>query len=463
MKRAKPVKALFVTSVVVLAVLAGAVSAQVKPLSPGPFAFIGPPVGGIVADVTQIDDEVFPGENATYNVSVTSITTETEYVNFTIEPERSGWTYTFDPEGFDLDSGETNYSILSIGAPSDAALGDYYHNVTANAYYLGMLWQTSPYYNVTTTVTQGVPTYATVLISPPKPPKVQYKWEKPDSGDPDHVIPGTQVSPISGKNVTVDKYVVVCDPNGKEDIEKVIARTFYPLEDGSSCNCTACNETYCCEPDVPDACNESRLKNVSIAEPLPNLTACEDAKWDAYKEGLLTEEEVEEIDEYLANGTGWIYVEHNEFNCSDPAGNYTVCAQVFDNTGLYDCMANTFEYLSVVSLTIDFTNVTYGNITPNVTKWVTPGNVKNDGNDPMDVVIESWNMTNVTTGGVIPADALDANVSGIAHWLAPTPGVLFDVDIPGCTPTPINFSIHAPIDTPQGDYSGYIRLTGQHG
>jgi len=318
--------------------------------------------------------------------------------------------------------------------------------------------------SLSTSIGNGVPTYAKIENLPPK---VQYKWEKPDDTPGDGY---THVYPIPGQTVSVDKYVVVCDPDGVEDIEKVIVRTFYPLEDGSQCNCIPCNETYCCEPDVPDACSQSMLKHESIAEPLPNLSACEAAKLDAYYEGLINESELIEIDEYLNNGTGWIYVEHNTFNCSDPPGNYTVCAQVFDHAGDYSCLANTFKYLSVVALRLDFTKIDYGVITPSETKWVEGDDdmetsdkptIKNDGNAPIDIWIESWNMT--SDDGIIPAEKLDAKINGVEQWLALPPGVLFDVDLPGCTPTAIDFSIHAPIGTTPGNYSGFIRLTGQYG
>ena len=62
----------------------------------------GPQPMGFSINVTPINDTVPPGGIATYNVSVTSETDVTEYVNFTIEPERPGWTYTFNPEGFFL-------------------------------------------------------------------------------------------------------------------------------------------------------------------------------------------------------------------------------------------------------------------------------------------------------------------------------------------------------------------------
>jgi hypothetical protein len=281
---------------------------------------------------------------------------------------------------------------------------------------------------------------------------VQYKWETPDNTTGDGY---TNVYPIPGENVTVDKYVVVCDPDGKDDIEEVVVRTFKPLDDGSACNCTPCNESNCCE------LGDCVLKEESKATALDNRTACDDAVEDAYVDGLLTADEKADIMKYLDNGTGWIYIEHNNFNCSDQTGNYTVCAQVFDTEGEYDCMANTFKYESIISLAINFSKVEYGNVTQNETKWVTPGTVKNDGNDPMDIEIAAWNMTS-TGGGVIPADKLDAKINGLEKWLALPPGVLFNVSLPGCVPTPIEFSIHVPDDTPEGDYTGCIRMTGKH-
>ena len=159
MKEAKMVKALFIMSMV-LAVLVGTVAAQVQPLSPGI----------VITDVTAINDEVLPGETATYNVSVTSITVVTEYVNFTIEPERTGWTYSFDPEGFDIAPFKMNYSILSIAVPSGATPGDYYHNVTAWAWMEGVPFpvESSIYTGVKTTVIsfpKRVPTLTPIGIT----------------------------------------------------------------------------------------------------------------------------------------------------------------------------------------------------------------------------------------------------------------------------------------------------------
>jgi len=141
MKEVKLVKALFMTSMV-LAVLVGTVSAQVQPLSPGP---------GIVVDVSAMNDEVFPGETATYKVNVTSITTVTEHVVLSIDDPKPGWTYTFDPAEYDINPGETVCSHLSMAVPPDATPGDYYHDVNATATFMFIV-ESSIYTNVKTTV-----------------------------------------------------------------------------------------------------------------------------------------------------------------------------------------------------------------------------------------------------------------------------------------------------------------------
>ena len=436
MEKVAILKTVFVASMV-LAVLVGASSAQ-----------LGNP--GFTMDVTSIEDEICAGGIAIYNVSAVSIAQETEYVNFTIEPEQTGWTYTFTPEGFDLPAGDTRYSILSIGAPTDATPEDYYHDVNGYAWIDGIPFpvENATHSNLKTTVTPGIPTYASVSRVPPN---VTHIWETPDDTPGDGY---TNVYPIPGENVTVNKYVAVWDRDGVDDIEEVFVRTFYPLGDGSACNCTTYNESNCCESD------DCVLKEESAATALENRTACDEAVEAAYVDGLLTEGDKEDIMKYLDDNKGLIYIEHTNFNCSDPAGNYTVCAQAFDKEGKYGCRANTFMYESIISLAIDFSEVDYGNVTKGNTTWVTPGNVTNDGNDPMDIEIAAWNMTS-TGGGVIPADKLDAKLSGLEQWLALPPGVLFDVNL-SYVPTPIEFSLHVPIDIPYGDYIGCIRMTGKH-
>ena len=106
---------------------------------------------GIIMDVVPINDSVFSGENATYIVNVTSITTEEEFVELSIADPKPGWTYTFDPANYDIAPSEIVYSNLIISVPSSAS-GDYYHDVIANASWMGILWEQAIFEDVQTTV-----------------------------------------------------------------------------------------------------------------------------------------------------------------------------------------------------------------------------------------------------------------------------------------------------------------------
>ena len=88
---------------------------------------------GIVMEVTPIDNEVLPGETATYEVSVYYFMDDppTEHVNLSID--NPIWNYTFDPAEFDINSQQTKYSNLSIFVPIDAQPGTYSHTVNATA------------------------------------------------------------------------------------------------------------------------------------------------------------------------------------------------------------------------------------------------------------------------------------------------------------------------------------------
>jgi len=89
---------------------------------------------GIVMTVTPIDNEVLPGEIATYEVNITYFMPpppSTEHVVLSID--NPIWSYTYNPTEFDINSGESKYSTLSIFVPSDAQPGTYTHTVNATA------------------------------------------------------------------------------------------------------------------------------------------------------------------------------------------------------------------------------------------------------------------------------------------------------------------------------------------
>ena len=102
-------------------------------------AEINPEAVSIVS-VTSIKDEVFPGENATYDIKVCSISKigdPMEHVYLAIENPKAGWIYSFSPEDFMINASETKRSLLNITVPDDATSGDYCHIINATVYLAG--------------------------------------------------------------------------------------------------------------------------------------------------------------------------------------------------------------------------------------------------------------------------------------------------------------------------------------
>ena len=122
---------------------------------------------GITMEVTPIDNEVLPGETATYEVNVSYFMTSPSTEHVVLSIDNPIWDYTFDPAEFDINTGESRYSTLSIDVPSDALPGTYTHIVNATA--TGVLIPIPPPVviteRVTTTVeTTVIPEFSTIAI-----------------------------------------------------------------------------------------------------------------------------------------------------------------------------------------------------------------------------------------------------------------------------------------------------------
>lgn len=117
------------------------------------------PMAVSIMSVTPIDNEVSPGENATYDVKMRSISelgAPMENVTLAVEDAKPGWTYSFDPVAFFINATETKHSIMCMTVSPDATPGDYYHTINASVYLAGyeFLGETSntSFVNVKTTV-----------------------------------------------------------------------------------------------------------------------------------------------------------------------------------------------------------------------------------------------------------------------------------------------------------------------
>ena len=120
---------------------------------------------GITMEVTPIDNEVLPGETATYEVNVSYFMTpppSTEHVVLSID--NPIWGYTFDPAEFDINNSESKYSTLSIDVPSDAQPGTYSHTVNATATGLIIPPVIITERATTTVETTVIPEFSTIAI-----------------------------------------------------------------------------------------------------------------------------------------------------------------------------------------------------------------------------------------------------------------------------------------------------------
>ena len=120
---------------------------------------------GITMEVTPIDNEVLPGETATYEVNVSYFMDDPATEHVVLSIDNPIWGYTFDPAEFDINTSESKYSTLSIDVPSDAQPGTYNHTVNATA--TGVLIPPVIIITerVTTTVeTTVIPEFSTIAI-----------------------------------------------------------------------------------------------------------------------------------------------------------------------------------------------------------------------------------------------------------------------------------------------------------
>ena len=115
---------------------------------------------GIVMEVIPIDNEVLPGETATYEVNVSYFMTWPSSEHVVLSIDNPIWSYTFDPAEFDINTSESKYSTLSIFVPSDAPPGTYNHTVNATATAVPFIIE-----KVTTTVeTSVIPEFTSIAI-----------------------------------------------------------------------------------------------------------------------------------------------------------------------------------------------------------------------------------------------------------------------------------------------------------
>ncbi|MBA7572770.1 hypothetical protein ES708_14556 [subsurface metagenome] len=319
-----------------------------------------------------------------------------------------------------------------------------------------------------TAMAADIDTEAVVGGGSGSPPYVCAKFETPDF---DPLMDGTQIEPIPGEQKVVKFYVVVGDPNGILDVSAVYIKVYHP--DGEfKFQLDAIMPTWTVIPydgliDMDGDCTGETT--VPAALDILELEKRITYGFDPVRGDMMT---LDTLKYDLEKGKQFLVEIIGEMDYCQPAGDYTVEAIVVDQGGESGTLKNTFEYLSVIALMCDFTNISWGNV--NVNQWnmlygdedlntPTKPTVKNIGNDP---AILELNFTDML-GANYQKKISDFDVSmlgGHIELVAGTPMVIVGVDdapimLPPCTPTQIDFSVHPPVGTPEDTYTGEMTIT----
>jgi len=221
-------------------------------------------------------------------------------------------------------------------------------------------------------MTTGVP--ATVTVNGGgggSAPIVKAKWEQSpgvstapikanESGDPAHATAGTQIAPpcVFNAYVPVQFWAIVTDPEGAADISTVMVDVFHPA--GAPLNGSFKYQLL--------------LTKMTLADGLAAYNAANAANLVKYNTGYSdTEIQFEfgkgtDVSVWMA--TGQLYYEQ-------PCGDYTATFDAFDFENHWASLANpatsltnTFTYVCVACVDIDFTSFSYGSVNVNMDKWI---------------------------------------------------------------------------------------------
>jgi hypothetical protein len=254
-------------------------------------------------------------------------------------------------------------------------------------------------------VTTGV----TVLSGNGVAPIVKAKWESTpgpsaltadvESGDPTHLVTGTQVAPIPGFQATapVIFWAIVTDPAGVANISHVYADVNYPASGA--------------DPG-PNSSLKFELElqlNATDGVALTAFNAANAAHLVTLGSGIT----VAEIQDELNQGTARLFWGTFPFDNCELTGNYPVTINAVNGQNVHGMLGNTLAWLPLTAAAFDFSAVNYGSVAIGVHKqidgdrlWSTsgigPATVENTGNTYLQVTVKQDDMGfgKTTVGGV---------------------------------------------------------------
>lgn len=219
---------------------------------------------------------------------------------------------------------------------------------------LGILLALSLAIAIAVPVMADIPTDVTVTEGTGDPPIIKCKWETPDDGDPTHSTFGTQILPplVWETYKTVGYYAVVTDPQGLNNVAAVYADVFHP--------------------EVEPWCGSFKyqIELIKVANP----TTCVNLFNSAVDQNLVTFNgytEAEIIHELEQGSAAVFKLVYNEgLWYEQPAGVYNVTIKAVNLQNIASTLDNTFTYVAVSGVEVDFTDFTYGAVIPDVHKQI---------------------------------------------------------------------------------------------
>jgi hypothetical protein len=223
---------------------------------------------------------------------------------------------------------------------------------------------------VTAVPAMAIDTSVTVLQGTGGPPVIKCKWETPDSADPGHSTPGTQVeaSGVYDQSVQVCVFAVITDPQG-------VITMMPPAPEGN----VYATITYPLGPPMDGAIKYEQITMTPVdpyTESFPHNVAGLIEFDAAVGNGLITADSIaaghtlESIREQLVQGEAYIWKGCFDLHYHQPAGDYGVCVEAFDPTNLVTEMCNTVTYAAKTMVEVDFTSVNYGEVDVCSNRWI---------------------------------------------------------------------------------------------
>jgi len=288
-------------------------------------------------------------------------------------------------------------------------------------------------------------------------PVVEYCWILPDEDDQADCVQ-IHVNP-SDWRMDIFAFMVVTDPEGRDDIFQVFAQVFHPR-------------------DVPPWCGSEKFKATEF-DPIEDEGDIYDAMDDALYSGHLTKAEYDDIVHMLfEKPMAYLYCVQLPMEYCEPCGVYKVNMWASDS----DCDSGAicyalFEWKCSVIVQYDFTELDFGKIEAGVEKVIIGDEdistkdaptLKNEGNTKVHIQIKSQEMTHTGydnykitdfdvywMGEYYDEDDGYTTEGQSGEW---TPWIDIYPDLCMCNTKQIDFSIHPKHNLPPGTYRGALQM-----